>query len=57
MKGAAQQHIIQPDLDIKNKVLVDKRKAMIKVLKDKRPNANLTEQRYHSFRKQPTNYT
>ena len=29
--------IIKPEIDVKNKVLKDKRKALIQVLKDKRP--------------------
>ena len=30
-------HVLQDKLDIKNKVLADKRKALIQVLKDRRP--------------------
>ena len=37
MTDRPQKEIIAQDLDIKNKVLKDKRKSLIKVLKDKRP--------------------
>ena len=43
MNGMGRKAVIQPELDIKNKVLKDKRKALIKVLKDKRPNVVKTE--------------
>mmetsp|Transcript_47345 Transcript_47345/g.62639 ORF Transcript_47345/g.62639 Transcript_47345/m.62639 type:complete len:116 (-) Transcript_47345:443-790(-) len=43
MTGAASKEVIHSELDIKNKVLIDKRKSMIKVLKDKRPMMALAE--------------
>ena len=36
------QDILKPELDLKNIVLSDKRKALIQVLKDKRPDPNYT---------------
>ena len=40
MNNRPRKDIIHSELDIKNKVLEDKRKSMIKVLKDKRPTRN-----------------
>ena len=42
MTGGGKPHksVINGELDIKNKVLKDKRKALIQVLKDKRPTLN-----------------
>jgi len=48
MNGMSRKAIIQPELDIKNKVLKDKRKALIKVLKDKRPNASKNQRRSYT---------
>lgn len=39
MTGEAQKEIINPHIDIKNTMLQDKRKSLIKVLMDKRPTA------------------
>ena len=36
----SKQDILKPDIDLKNIVLSDKRKALIQVLKDKRPDPN-----------------
>lgn len=40
MNGGPKNSIISADIDIKNKVLKDKRRALIRVLKDKRPTLN-----------------
>ena len=37
MTGVARKEIVGDCIDIKNKVLEDKRKSMIQILKDKRP--------------------
>ena len=37
MKGEKRGQVIGDEIDIKNKVLADKRKALLRVLKDKRP--------------------
>ena len=37
MTGVARKEIVGDVIDIKNKVLEDKRKSMIQILKDKRP--------------------
>ena len=37
MTGTYKGSNIQPDMNIKNKLMVDKRKALIRILKDKRP--------------------
>lgn len=37
MKGEKRGQVLGDEIDIKNKVLADKRKALLRVLKDKRP--------------------